>query len=289
MSDNQCFVCNGHASFLCTFRRKITMRTCASCGAMWQVPLKTADAYKNIYSKKYYSDNWGYSSSTDSMVLKSKFVMSKKFIALLSYYKKGGRVLDIGAGLGYLLSFLRKEGYDVYGTEISSFARNVAERRIGKERVFSSLTHFKNKKMKFDSIILFDSMEHIPNQHQLFTNIHMLLADKGIVLVVMPMCHSLTAKIMGRYWLEYKKDHVLFYSENALRKQLATHGFVIDYISSSWKTVTVSYILSYLSFFRLPLIRSLHLDTIVPRFILDLPISLPLGHMAIIFKKQKII
>jgi 2-polyprenyl-3-methyl-5-hydroxy-6-metoxy-1,4-benzoquinol methylase len=296
MDDTKCFVCSGNKQNLCKINKNLIMHQCLACGAMWQVPLLEAEDYKDIYDESYYRDIWGYSEKTDSFVARSKFVMSKPFIELIGRFKKSGRVLDVGAGLGYALSIMQCDeyGYDVYGVELSSFAREVCEKRIGKGKMFASLEEVKEqqkestKEKKFDVIAMFDSMEHIPDQEQLFKDIDALLAEKGIVFVMMPDCSSWTRKVMWKKWIEFKKDHVLFYSKDAFRTQLEKQGYVIEHFSTPWKRVTIYYLISYLSVFRIPFVSSFleAIRGILPQFVLDLPVAFPLGHMAVVFRKR---
>jgi len=279
-----CFVCNSKEYTVITTAH-VTMHKCNNCNAMWQHPLQNMEAYKDIYSEAYYRDIWGYSEETDNMVARSKKVMSKKFIRLLKKYKKKGKVLDVGCGLGYLLSFLQKD-YDIYGVEISPFARKVALKRIGNGRIFSSLNEVAGK--KFDAILFYDSFEHIPDQDKLFKDIDRLLVDNGKLFVVMPDSSSLTSKLMGKHWIEYKKDHVVFYSKKAFCKQLEKKGFVVDEIYSNWKTVTLYYLISYLSVFRLPVISTVLqiVEKILPSFALNIPMSFPIGQMTVVFSRR---
>lgn len=287
----QCFVCHA-SSFSSIHAKEVSMFRCSSCGAMWQPSLKDSKAYLSLYSEAYYTEIWGYSSTTDALVGKSKYATSKKMIALLHQYCKGGTVLDVGCGLGYLLSFLQQDSYayDAYGVELSSFGRDISEKRVGKGRIFSSLDEVKKKQLPFDAILFFDSMEHIPDQEQLFQDVRQLLKPTGVVLVIMPDSSSWTSRLMGKHWIEYKKDHVLFYSKKALRLQLEQKGFRLLFVSSTWKTVTLYYLIHYLSVFRIPIISSVlvSLEKFLPHWVLNILLSFPIGQMIAVFSPKNI-
>jgi 2-polyprenyl-3-methyl-5-hydroxy-6-metoxy-1,4-benzoquinol methylase len=288
--EDSCFVCNAK-EFTTIVAKEATMHRCKNCGAMWQSTLHNEHAYKEIYDESYYKNIWGWSKETDHCVAQSKFHVSKNFITLFHTYKQGGTILEVGCGLGYLLSLLQKDSfcYDVYGIEISSFAKHIAEDRVGKERIFSSFEECEKKQMKFDAVVFFDSLEHIPDQNQLFKEIDAILTDDGVVLVIMPDCSSFVSKIMDKYWFEYKKDHVIFYSKKAFRIQTENHGFNILHLKSTWKTVTLFYVISYLSVFRIPLVSSVleFLGQILPVSFLNIPLSFPIGQMVVVFERNK--
>lgn len=265
-----CFVCNSEDNKIIN-ARATTMLHCNNCGAEWQ---QTPEQF--TYTEDYYKKIWGYSEETDAFVAKSKYVMSKQIISIIKKYNPK-TILDVGCGLGYLLSFLKE--YDAEGVEISDFARTIAEKRTGK-RVYKTL---KEIKKKYDLLVFYDSFEHIVRQEQVFKDIKQVLNPNGKVIVIMPVSDSWTAKLMGKHWFEYKKDHVLFYSKKALKIQLEKHGFKALYVKSVWKTVTLYYLLSYLSFFHVGFLKKVR--KILPDAILNIPISLPIGQMLIVFEK----
>ncbi len=288
--ENHCFVCNKAAARIIP-AKEATMYCCNNCGAQWQWPLKQEKEYEDLYTEKYYKEIWGWNQAKDAQVGKSKAATTKKFIKLLHNHKKGGKILDIGCGLGYLPSFLQQDnyGYDVFGIELSTFARKISEERVGKGRIFESVEQLKKKRMQFDAILLFDSMEHIPDQDKLLKDINDLLAPNGKVFVIMPAADSFAAKIMGKYWIEYKKDHVLFYTKKAVKQQLEKHNFRVKYMRSCWKTVTLAYLASYLSVFRIPLISPILEGTIkiLPEIMQNIPISLPIGQIMVVFERSE--
>ncbi len=290
VKETVCFVCKNTSSVLKN-TKPIPMYRCNTCGSMWQQKSLAKKMDAELYSADYYKRIWGYSKETDHLVAQSKYYVSKKFIKMLHQYKKGGTVLEVGCGLGYLLALLQQDSfcYDVYGIEVSSFAQQVSEERIGKRKVFSSFDEVKRKNIRFDSIIFFDSLEHIPDQELLFKNIDAVLAQDGIVLVIMPDASSWIARIFGRNWLEYKEDHVLFYTKKSFAQQLEQKGYRLLLCRSTWKTVTFYYFISYLSVFRIPVVSSCFefLEKLLPEFILNIPISLPIGQMVAVFERKE--
>lgn len=287
--ENKCFVCNKIPTKT-IHTKEAAMYVCSNCRAQWQWPLEEEKSYSYLYSEKYYKEIWGWNETTDVQVGRSKQATTRNFIKFLHNHKKGGKVLDIGCGLGYLLSFLQQDnyGYEVYGVELSEFARKISEERVGRGRIFESLEHIKKRRMQFDAILLFDSMEHIPDQDKLLKDIDALLAPNGKVFVIMPAADSWTATIMGKHWIEYKKDHVLFYTKKGLKQQLEKYNFKIKDMHTCWKTVTLVYLASYLSVFRIPIISSLltKIISFAPEFVQNISLSLPIGQMIVVFEKK---
>ncbi len=266
-----CFVCQSTNNKIIK-AKAATMLHCNNCSAEWQ---QSPEQF--TYTEDYYKKIWGYSEETDAFVAKSKYVMSKKALAIIKQYNPQ-TILDVGCGLGYLLSFLKE--YDAEGVEISDFAREIAEKRTGK-KVYKTV---KEIKKKYDLLMFYDSFEHIKDQDELFKDINQLLNKNGKVIVIMPASDSWITRIMGKHWIEYKKDHVLFYSRKAFKMQLEKYNLKTILIKSIWKTVTIYYLLSYLSFFHADFLKKI--KKILPECILNIPISIPIGQMLVVFERE---
>ena len=105
----------------------------------------------------------------------------------------------------------------------------------------------------------------------------------------MPDASSFVAQLFGKNWLEYKEDHVLFYTKKSFAQQLEQKGYRLLLCRSTWKTVTLYYFISYLSVFRIPVVSSFFefLERLLPAFVLNIPLSLPIGQMVAVFERKK--
>ncbi len=89
----------------------------------------------------------------------------KDFVLLL---KTKGKVLDIGCGTGYpISSYLSHQGFVVTGFDISEnmIAKAIALQLPKAEFIVSDFFDFKTKE-KFDGVIAFDSLFHLPKERQ---------------------------------------------------------------------------------------------------------------------------
>jgi len=110
---------------------------------------------------------------------------------------RGGRVLEIGCGLGMLALELAREGMDVTGVDLSPDSIEVAE-RYKDENPFvdgmGNLTYRCEDVMKlefepesFDSVVFFRSLHHMPELKPLLAHVHRWLKDDGNLLVSEPI------------------------------------------------------------------------------------------------------
>ncbi len=69
--------------------------------------------------------------------------------------------LDVGAGTGYLVRWLRFFGIDAYGVDISSEALELSKESIRSYLKKGNMTHLPHKDKSFDLVITYDVLEHL--------------------------------------------------------------------------------------------------------------------------------
>ena len=143
---------------------------------------------------------------------------------------KKGRILDIGCGPGYLLSYLPND-WKKFGIEPSLKAAEIAEKRgisiIGKfvEDIDSS--------EKFDVIILIDVMEHLVNPNEMIKKVYALLKLGGILIIETGNINSLNAKVSGSRWSYFcTYEHISFFTLKSLKYLLQMNGLNVV---ETWK------------------------------------------------------
>jgi 2-polyprenyl-3-methyl-5-hydroxy-6-metoxy-1,4-benzoquinol methylase len=99
--------------------------------------------------------------------------------------KKSHNVLEVGFGNGSFLNFLKKNNFSCEGVELNKYLLDQA--RKNKFVVYQSLGDI-NPTKKFDLIVLFDVIEHIPeNDMEIFiTKLSLLLKPDGSVFLRFP-------------------------------------------------------------------------------------------------------
>lgn len=148
------------------------------------------------YSKKYYENN---NQDRDRPALRMYSGM------LLAYVKRGGRVLDFGAGKGFLCTHLEKN-YQTFGCEISKYARSQIRINTVKTKVLKTMPR---KKQSFDGIISLHVFEHLENPKYTIADLVKLLKYGGVLFAVIPNPDGWGKRIKGRNWFAYRdKTHV---------------------------------------------------------------------------------
>lgn len=153
-----------------------------------------------MYDKDYFS--------TTSLKNIAVFERYTKFIDQCGINLKNAQILDIGCGTGTFLSHVESYCKDTFGTDISTFAISKAklslrtsEDRLAVSNLELELPPFNQK---FDSIFMFDVIEHFYN----FTYVRQLILEHlkpdGYLCVTTPNANSLMRFINN---LNYSGEH----------------------------------------------------------------------------------
>ncbi len=141
----------------------------------------------------------------------------------------GHRVLEIGAGIGTITSLLAEGREKVVALEVDPFyVRRLENRFRGTPQVVPYLSDValadfeKLKAERFDSIVLSNVMEHIPDDAGAVRRFGQILSPGGKVLILVPAL----PQIFGA--LDEAVGHYRRYTPETLRAVLEENGFGVD-------------------------------------------------------------
>lgn len=137
-----------------------------------------------------------------------------------------GRLLDIGCGTGWLLSLMRRLGWEVAGVEPSAEAAVVAQERFGLQVFIGALEEAMFKNDTFDAITMQHVFEHLTDPVGTLNECFRVLRPGGQIVIVTPNVESLAHKIFKRSWLEVAPPwHTYLWSPRALGSCIEKIGF----------------------------------------------------------------
>lgn len=126
----------------------------------------------------------------------------------------GKRLLDVGAGSGFLVEEAAAMGFDAYGIEPSRWLcerarlRGITLRHGTLDQV--AITD------RYDLITVVDVIEHVDLPVELLRSAANLLARGGILLIVTPDVRSLAARLLRWRWWHFRIAHVGYFSHHSL-------------------------------------------------------------------------
>ena len=74
---------------------------------------------------------------------------------------------------------------------------------------------------------MIDFIEHTPKPREAVARAYDLLAPGGVICLVTPDIHSLTARLAGKRWWHLRPGHLAYFSKRSLAALLAGAGFTI--------------------------------------------------------------
>jgi 2-polyprenyl-3-methyl-5-hydroxy-6-metoxy-1,4-benzoquinol methylase len=162
--------------------------------------------------------------------------MWKKRLRELLRFKKNGKLLDVGCGLGTFLDLARASGFDVYGTEVSGYVCNLTKEKMQIPTFHGELANSGMPAKYFDVITMWHTLEHMPDPVANLQKSHELLKDDGLLVVAVPNINNLIMKTLyplvrrksfRLFSLKHKELHLSHFSNKTLAAILNKTGFEI--------------------------------------------------------------
>ena len=153
------------------------------------------------------------------------YTLNKKLALINSFETEGKNILDVGAGTGDFLKVCKTNGWNTFGIEPSSSARNIAESKnviLGEK-----LEDIHNK--KFDVISLWHVLEHVENLKDYISNLKKLLKENGKLIIAVPNFKSYDANYYKEHWAAFDVPrHIWHFSQTAIKKLFSEEDMIIE-------------------------------------------------------------
>jgi ubiquinone/menaquinone biosynthesis C-methylase UbiE len=99
---------------------------------------------------------------------------------------RGKKVLEVGAGDGYCVEVLKKQGYEVSATEVSQVRLDRMKRR-GIDAVYGDVNGLPYPDNYFDSVICGEVLEHIDSMAKGLSELERVCKKDGIIIISLPV------------------------------------------------------------------------------------------------------
>lgn len=195
---------------------------CARCSLVYQNPRPSASEISAFYPAEYevfqvrpkQKKNFGF-----------RYGMNKRS-SIITRFKVGGRLLDVGCANGQFLAWMRAlGGWDVYGVEPSADAAIMA--RQEDLPVFTgSIEQADFPSGFFDVVTLWDVIEHVHDPSATLREVQRVLKPDGVLVMRLPNHDSVDAKIFGKYWAGFDAPrHLYVFGIRTIEKLLENTRF----------------------------------------------------------------
>ncbi|MBN2139315.1 MAG: class I SAM-dependent methyltransferase [Sedimentisphaerales bacterium] len=155
-----------------------------------------------------------------------------EFLKTIDVLKPGDKILEIGCGIGTIVSRLSAEGYSVAGIDISRRAIAYGLEKYGDinlEVQAAETLPYENQ--SFDVVLSFDLLEHIADVDRHVAEVSRVLRPEGRYLFQTPNKYSnAIAETLSHKSLKWRRAHPSLHTPRQLKRRLAAHGFEARFI-----------------------------------------------------------
>jgi len=133
-----------------------------------------------------------------------------------------GRLVDIGCGHGYFLSWARAAGWEVVGIDYPSLATKYAQERLGLHIIEADLSEALREMSlgvgTFDVVTLWHCLEHAADPPLVLQDAASLLKDQGVLLIAVPngVCPGMNCKREDWVWCQEPYVHTVHFTPTSL-------------------------------------------------------------------------
>ncbi len=198
---------------------------CASCAFLFLSPRPTESAMQALYRQDDYfssGDDRGYSGyDAQEEALRRTFARLLRWLD--QHGMSGGRLLEVGAGYGYLLDEAAPYFEVRHGTDYSSGA--VQRAAAVSDRMFHGGLESVPAQETYNLIIANHVIEHVYQPHDFVRRARELLSPGGHLLLSTPDAGSFWRMLMRSRWPSYKlPEHVLYFDFSSLTRLMEGGG-----------------------------------------------------------------
>lgn len=285
-----CPACGEVESVVFAFERNGNrIHSCKRCRLEFSFPQPADEVLAAIYSDEYFLGSKDEESRKRQEVLKR--ATAGLYLDTLRPFapQHKPRLLEIGCGSGDFLVEARSRGFEVEGLEYSEHAVKDANARLGSPAVRAGSPEEKClPDGAYDVIAAFDVVEHLRNPRQSIQYLRAALRPGGLIAIVTPSTDSWSRQILGRRWMEYKTEHLTYFSRKSMRQLLESAEFDRIQFFPNYKTLSFDYIAAHFDRFPVPIaspaVRMIR--RALPAMLAHRPVQIVASGMMVLARRQ---
>jgi len=217
----------------------IHLGRCRSCGLVYQP--RPGDV-ASIYGDGYHT-HWNEKGVADAKRDTYRFILDK----LPWPAKRAPRVLDVGCAFGDSLAAIEDKGGEAWGVEFTQALGERLRARWGGRVSMDDFLNLPYEKNFFYAVGMIDVIEHFVDPVAVLKHSWEILEPGGWLFLATPDYGSLTRKLLGKYWEQFKPEHISYFEFRQLADACRRIGFVVSRGGNFRKKLQVGYLATTLT------------------------------------------
>lgn len=225
---SKCILCNCSNRSILFQKGEWTVFRCSHCRLGFLEPRPNQEELNKLYEKGYFQSHYGQGLKLGSPEMKRRIAQEDHRIKFFRSYKKRGRVVDLGCGMGYFLLACRMYGYDVEGVDISDYAANYLKNELTIPLRLGSIEEIESGSASIDVITMWHFLEHTSNPENYLKKAYVWLKRDGLLVVDVPNYEGTDAQKKWGEWTGWDLPyHFYHFTPKTLNDILFKYGFKV--------------------------------------------------------------
>lgn len=234
IEQEHCYICNGTQREPVTQIHGFQYVVCSDCGHVYTDKRYTDEAIRRFYETNSYWAEVTYANKETCHYRKENVALPK--VEFLEQYldNKQGKWLDIGSGIGDLVSVVTDRGYEAAGLELSETSVNFCREVFGVELLRQTIDEFMQANSgdmgSFSVVSMIGLLEHVVSPIDVLKQVNQLLKSGGLVMIQVPNAKSMATMVQECYPDNVFRhmspiEHIMVFTESSLNRALENAGY----------------------------------------------------------------
>lgn len=208
------------------YEGKFRIVKCSNCGLIYTSPRPVFAKIGKYYKQSNYFGRDIIKIEENCNDIYHRGVIFGPVYECIRHYEKRGRILEIGAGTGLMLSKYKELGWETDGVELQEKAVKYAKEKYGIILKQGDFLHHRFKTNFYDVVVMNGALEHLYNPLETLQKVYSLLKNNGFLVISVPNVSSLGRKIFGKNWFPWQPPrHLYHFSPRTLNLMLKKSRF----------------------------------------------------------------
>jgi 2-polyprenyl-3-methyl-5-hydroxy-6-metoxy-1,4-benzoquinol methylase len=235
ISQKACYVCKSSNVENLVEIHGFRYVTCLSCSHIFTDKRYSDDAIRRFYEKNVYWAEVTYANKETCFYRRDNVALPKVEYAEKHIGTGQGRLwLDVGAGIGDLVSVAKEREWNALGLELSetsvAFAKDVFGVELRRQTLEEYLAEQANDCGNASMVSMIGVLEHVVDPMGLLSQASRALMPGGAVMVQVPIGNSLASMVQSVFPQNVFRhmnpiEHIMLFTEPSLKQALETSGF----------------------------------------------------------------